>query len=341
MDQQRLLREVARLTRLGADPLDAVRRAVLWSTDRLEFGTTHALAGAPDWLSLYDNPATAADEKLAALGEILGHIAEDGFGQKRFPFHVEEAQWDEAAFLAAIEREDEAQAIALARGALRRGLTIEDLLPTLLGAALAHYADFGHSLIYTIKTAELARHLGPGVATELLLLLTRSLVFATREDLLPEFSTYGAWSKAWGTKSDPGPALESRSLRKISPKTAMGIVATWSGYAPPERIFAVLVEAAAWLLLHVDEEVLTRTHGKIADNVGWLGFTHALTFAAAGQTAARLCPELWPAILLQLACFIGRNSTYADAELDTKSYAVPRACGQLGRVSSFSGFPNQ
>jgi nitrite reductase/ring-hydroxylating ferredoxin subunit len=49
-DNQRLVRETARLGAAGADPVDAVRAAVAWSRDRFRYGMTHALAGAPDWL---------------------------------------------------------------------------------------------------------------------------------------------------------------------------------------------------------------------------------------------------------------------------------------------------
>lgn len=331
-DEQRLVREAARLQTLGMDPVEAVRSAVVWLAPRLEFGTTHAIAGAPDWLSLHDGAVVPA-EKLAALGEILGHIAEDGRGGKIFPFPEVETAWSEAAFLAAIELEDGPRAIALARGALAAGLTIDGLLPVLTTAALAHYNDFGHSLIYTIKTCELARRLGPSVARELLLLLTRSLINATREDLLPEFSTYSSHVAAWGEVIEPCPPLDAASLREGSTKTAMRIVAAWGARHPPERIFPLLVEAAAWLLLHADERALTRVDGKIADNVGWLDFTHALTFAEAGQRAARLKPELWPAVLLQLACFIGRNSAYADGTIDRSAFAVDDVAGFLASSS--------
>jgi nitrite reductase/ring-hydroxylating ferredoxin subunit len=331
-DEQRLVREAARLQRLGVDPVDAIRDAITWLVPRLEFGTTHAIAGAPDWLSLHDG-AMARDEKLVALGEILGHIAEDGRGGKTFLFPTGEAAWSEAAFLEAIELEDEPRGIALVRGAIAAGLTIADLLPVFMTATLAHYNDFGHSLIYTVKTGELARRLGPSVASELLLLLTRSLINATREDLLPEFSTYSSRLAAWGEIIEPCLPLAAESLRVGSAKTAMQIVAAWGARHPPERIFPVLVEGAAWLLLHADEKVLTRADGKIADNVGWLDFTHALTFAEAGQTAARLKPELWPAVLLQLACFIGRNSAYADASLDSSAFAVGDVAGFLATSS--------
>ena len=84
----------------------------------------------------------------------------------------------------------------------------------------------------------------------------------------------------------------------------------------------MLVEAAAWNLLHVNEHVFTRADGKLADNVGWLDFTHALTFAEAERTIVRRRTSLWPAALLQIACFIGRNAGYVAPEFDTSGYFV-------------------
>jgi nitrite reductase/ring-hydroxylating ferredoxin subunit len=329
-DQQRLVRETARLIRLGTDPLDALRSAVGWVAERLEFGTTHALAGAPDWLQLYDDRTTEPDEKLAALGEILGHIAEDGHGGKTYPFPKGKLPWSAAAFLEAVEAEDEPRAMALAKGALRAGMTIDALLPTLLEAAFAHYNDFGHSVIYTQKTADLARRLGPETAPCLLRLLVRSLVGATREDLVPEFAAYSARLAAWGKPVLRHPPLAAAGLLTAgSAKNAMAMVGAWGLRHTPERIFAVLVEAAAWQLLHADETMMTRADGKLADNVGWLDFTHALTFAESAAHAARLVPRLWPAVLLQLACFVGRNCGYTDENLDVRPFAVEDVCGFL------------
>jgi nitrite reductase/ring-hydroxylating ferredoxin subunit len=154
LDQQRLVRETARLAQLHADPADAVRAAIVWAAERLEFGTAHAIGGAVDWLRLFDRPSSTEDEKLAALGEILGHIADDARGGGRFPFAASAREWNEAEFLASMEQEDETAAIGLLRGALTAGLTPNDLLPALASAALAHYAGFGHSLIYTPLTLE-------------------------------------------------------------------------------------------------------------------------------------------------------------------------------------------
>ena len=322
LDQQRLVRETVRLEQLQADPADAVRAAIVWAAERLEFGTTHAIGGAADWLGLSDRPSSTPDERLAALGEILGHIADDARGGGRYPFPIGTHDWNEQDFLAAMEQEDEPAAIALLRGALATGPTPNDLLPVLATAALAHYAGFGHSLIYTAKTVELTRRLGTAVAEPLLCLLVRNLIYARREDLLPEFRDYAARLATWAHAAPTVPPLDPRALRGLAPKSAMAVVAAWGGCHSCEAIYHVLVEAAAWSLLHADENVFTRTDGKLADNVGWLDFTHALTFAEAACSVVRRRPELWPAVLLQLACFVGRNAGYVDPDLDTSGYSV-------------------
>jgi hypothetical protein len=117
----------------------------------------------------------------------------------------------------------------------------------------------------------------------------------------------------------------------------MALVTAWSAHETPKAIFAVLVEAAAWMLLHADESVFLRADGKLADNVNWLDFTHALTFADAGRSAARVAPDLMPALLLQMACFIGRNGAYVDRSIDAKAFAVenPRAFAAEAREALF------
>jgi hypothetical protein len=314
--------------RLGLDPAVAVGEAVAWTAERLEFGTQHAIAGAVEWLALHDARSTGPDRKLAAIGEILGHIADDARGGAvTFAFPPGEAAWDAAAYLTAIEAEDEATATARIRGALAAGLEARALLPTLARAALSHYADFGHALIYAVKTVALIERLGPATAEPLLLMLTRSFVYMTREDLLPEFRDYGARLPEWGRSTKTAPPLAAQAIVGLSARRAMALVTAWSAHEPPKAIFATLVEAAAWMLLHANESVFVRAGGKLADNVNWLDFTHALTFADAGRAAVRVAPDLMPALLLQMACFIGRNAAYVDRTIDARAFAVtdPRA----------------
>ena len=155
-------------------------------------------------------------------------------------------------------------------------------------------------------------------------MLVRSLVYATREDLLPEFRDYHARLAGWG-RAMRQPAPHSKLPRCVGTIAEIGDGCRsphWGTRYPPEAIFAVLVEAAAWILLHVDERLLASVDAALADNIGWLDFTHMLTFADAAVTATRRLPALWPAALLQLACFIGRNAGYVDPGLDDAAYAV-------------------
>ncbi len=86
-------------------------------------------------------------------------------------------------------------------------------------------------------------------------------------------------------------------------------------------------------MLHFDLSYQSRTDGPISQNVGWLGFTHHITFANAVRVACQRYPELWPQGLLQMACFVGRNTAYVDREMDVSEWRVedPKAFleGQL------------
>jgi|HubBroStandDraft_1064217.scaffolds.fasta_scaffold00025_29 nitrite reductase/ring-hydroxylating ferredoxin subunit len=321
-DDQRLVRETARLAAAGLDPVDAVRVAVAWGQDRFRRGMTHALAGAADWLALHDEPETGPAEQLVCLGEILSHIADDSRETAAHPFEDGVESWSAAAFLAAIEGEDEAAAVRLLRGAVAAGAGPDELEPVLVRAALAHYQDFGHALIYAVKSCALIRRLGPEAALPVWLPYLRMLVHARREDLLPEFRDYAQRLRRWGTAAPEPPSLDPAELRGVSVKRAMAIAAAWASTHSAEAIFACLVEAAGWSLLHADADRFRRTDVNLADSANWLDLTHMVTFAEAGIRAAALDPALWPAVLLQLACFLGRNAGYVDADLDTASWRV-------------------
>src|SRR5207249_4881466 len=86
---------------------------------------------------------------------------------------------------------------ALLNGALAQGLHFADLEPALAAAALAHYNDFGHTLIYLMHVRRLIERLGTEVEKPLLLAWLRSLILATREDLLPDFRHYADALAAW------------------------------------------------------------------------------------------------------------------------------------------------
>jgi hypothetical protein len=155
------------------------------------------------------------------------------------------------------------------------------------------------------------------------------LILATREDLLPDFRHYadapvawpvGAWLINANPGTLPGPdAFEGQSVRHV-----LDAAVAAAGNAPLDVYFA-LREASARHLLRFDERHALRTDNSVAHNVGWLDFTHAITFGHALRQQCARQPHLWPQALLQLAMFVGRNSGYLDPGM-----AAETAIGEWG-----------
>jgi nitrite reductase/ring-hydroxylating ferredoxin subunit len=316
-DYERMARELARLSALG-DPLDALRAAISWSWDHLEYGWTHAYAGMACWLRLRAERAPDAEAGLAALLESLAPLAENCLRQEAHPFVEDEKPWREVDFLAAIEAEDEAGAVACLRGAFAGGLHFADLERAFARAALAHYADFGHSLIYVVKAGELIRELGPSVELPLGLSLARSLIYATREDLIPEFRDYAQALASWGGEERAPAAAEYHGLNE---RRALALTAA-HGRALPLDLYGALLGANAHNLLAFDLALQSRLDQPVADNASWLDVTHGITFAQAVRRQCSKFPELWPQGLLQMACFAGRNSRFNDPAVRLADWRV-------------------
>jgi hypothetical protein len=311
-DYERMAREVARFLRAGGDPHEPLRQAVVRSADRFEYGMSHAYAAAPDWLVLADAAGGDA-ERLTALVEPIAHIAWDTLRETPYPFTADVLPWDEEAFAACIEAEDEAGAVARVNGALAEGVAKLGALKSAMGrSALAHYQDFGHSAIYVRKAFELIDRLGPAVAGDVVRVLTRSLVYATREDLIPEFRHYAAALAKWNTATES--SVTPAELVGLSVNASLDRVASMPGDNLLK--YRVLLEACARAMLRFDTSVDAHTSKPVSHNVRWLDFTHALTFANAVRAHCREDAQLWPQALLQLACFLGRNAPFMNAEED-------------------------
>lgn len=328
-EYDRIAREIARLSSIGGDPLDALRLAIEWSWRRMEFGWTHAYAGMADWLVLLEEYADDDELKLVCLQESVAHTAYDVLREREYPMSDETRAFDEEGFLQAVENEDEPTALSMVRGGLRNGLVFKDFESALTRAALAHYSDFGHSLIYVTKVGELIRRLGPGVAEPLLLSLVRSIIFATREDKIPEFRYYTRALAAWGDANGIAPA--AASWHKCGIKKALDATVECS-HAPPEVIYKELVCAAAVSMLSFDLERESNAHVTVSDNVGWLDFTHGLTFANAVRKQCTRFPDLWPQGLLQIACFCGRNAAFTTPDFELEEWRPDDLDGYFSQV---------
>ncbi|MBI1330844.1 MAG: Rieske 2Fe-2S domain-containing protein [Alphaproteobacteria bacterium] len=319
VDMPRIAREVARLERAGFDARDAMIHAIVFRNAHLEDGMTHAYGAAADWLLLSENASTP-EKRLLALIEPIYHLAWDTQGADSFPYADGVRDWDANGFVSAVEAEREADAITFVRGAVRDGIAYADLMPVFGATALAHYADFGHSAIYAVNTGTLIERLGEEAKLPLLLALTRSIVRATREERLPEFRFYDKallrWSGGGGDVPITASDLVLLSIDGILERVLQ------SARRPNAELFDALMGAAAWNLMHFDLAVDQVSDNAIADNVSWLDFSHALTFASAARQICGVRANLRPRALLQMALFVGRNTKYVRETSDEARWEV-------------------
>ena len=319
-DYFRIARELGRLAAIDGDATLAVVDAIEWSAERFEFGWTHAYAGTADWLTLHDEQE-GQEAKLSCILEAVGHIADDALRQPRYAFDDGIERYDEDAFVAAVEDEDVARASRIARGGLEAG-GFDALDRGLVRAALAHYSGFGHSLIYVDKARSLCGRLGNAASTSVVLALVRALSYARREDQIPEFAAYAKALADWPSNSAaPATTPTPDDFQRAGIESALQRTLDRSG-TDPERLHSALLGASAWNMLAFDLERATRTGGPISGNVGWLDFTHALTFGNAVRASCEHHPSEWPRGLLQMACFVGRNRSFTVAEPDLKQWHV-------------------
>ncbi|PHZ85861.1 Rieske (2Fe-2S) protein [Paremcibacter congregatus] len=319
-EYDRMGRELARFRRAGGAYQEAVLDSLLRNYDRLEYGMGHAFAAAADWLAYGQELEQQGkdEDSLATVLEIISHVAWDCQRNPSYPYTQNVLPYTPEGLRAAIEAEDENRAIALTRGALKAGLTFGDLMPVLSRAALDHYKGFGHAAIYTYKAGQLADLLGEEAWEALLFPLVRYLVYANREDLIPEFRAYSKRLALWDGKGDQ--PIFADDLKGLSVSKSLARVVQSS--ARPEEVFLALQEVLAWNMLHFDVQFEQATDNAVVDNVNWLDFTHGLTFANAVRVLCEQVPDLWPRALLQMACFNGRNQSYIARNMDLKDWYV-------------------
>ena len=95
-----------------------------------------------------------------------------------------------------------------------------------------------------------------------------------------------------------------------------------SASADTVALFDALLGASAEAMLHFDAELQDRTDIQVSQNVGWLDFTHMITFANAVRQLCQGHPALWPPALLQMACCLGRNARFVDHGQDMADWRV-------------------
>lgn len=327
----RISRELSRLHFNKIDPLVALKKAILWSWDKFEYGMGHAYAVTADWLSLYYTE-TDPIKKIAALTEAIDHIAFDSLRHTPFAYSQNSKQYNEIQFLQAIENEDEEESIALLRGAFDQGLSYKDLESALVQAALNHYQGFGHSIIYVYKAGELIRYIEDSHIEKLVLMsLVRHLVYATREDLIPEFKGYKVTLEQFELGQNEITNPLNASSAKQSYKWLLEL-----DQPDPLSLFEHLLYKNAENFLTYNMDYQFNTDNSVNDNIGWLDFTHAITMANAINYFCRKYPQFWNQALLQLLCFYGRNKKYTSDKISLDEWRVQNI--EMFKKQTFDNF---
>ncbi len=322
-DTGRITRELARLHFNEIPMTIGLKKAIEWSFDKYEYGTTHAYAASADWLSLSLENEDNLENQIICLTEAIDHISFDSLRHKTYAFTEKTQKFDYEKFVEAVEEENENEAISMVLGGLESGMHFKDFEKVLTETALKHYNDFGHSLIYVYKIGTLIELLGEEVEKPLLLSLVRSICYATREDLIPEFSYFAECVGKCNFSGEKSLVpLNPDEVFKKNVNNAMDWVVAKSSNSSEEQIFDALLETNANSMLKFDTYYQFAYDKPVGDNISWLGFTHSLTFSNAVRVQCEKFPEFWKFGLLQMACFSGRNVRYLDLEVSEKEWKI-------------------
>jgi len=325
----RIAREISRLQFNDLNPIDAVKECILWSFDHFEDGMTHAYAACADWLTFYNSFNTSKksnqENQIICLTEAIEHISHDSLRHSKYPYSTKEIPFNKRQLLHAIENENEVESISIINGALKEGMSYNDLEGTLAEAALAHYNSFGHALIYVYKAGTLAKIFNDSkIDSCLLKVVTRKIITSTREDLIPEFKSYEdslikMQNQKMGNNASP-PPLDEILNKKVNGALAWTI--KMAKIHNSESLFKALLLLNAKNMTTYNTDYQEAFDNSIAHNVGWLDFTHGLTFSNAVHVLCKRYPKLWPMGILQMACFYGRNTFYTDSTIDENYFQI-------------------
>ena len=304
-------RDVVRLLRADADPVQLAWEAVAWGAPRAEFGFGHAMASLTDCLSLAK--VAKGDARALPIVQALAGVTEV---ERRRPVRPQPAAvplppHPARDFRAAVGAEDLERAEALVLGALAADMGPDDLRPWFVSIATDHLLGYGHGAIYVQKAFELVDLLGWERASTVLPHLVPALGGMTREDRLPYLRPF---VRSLGAVDLRAMADSERSAGWVDDGTLQaallsgpgadlpGIMAgTAIGGAGVEGVLDAVVAAASERLLRYDPHV---EHDDDVD-FGWLDITHGLTYAHAARWAWRTTPgpdtarlALWTSFLV-------------------------------------------
>ena len=290
-------RDVVRLLQADTNPGELVWEAVNHGAPRAEFGWGHSIASATDCLAMVD--LYEGDQRALPIVQAIAGIAETERDRAVNPLPDPVARLPQdplQAFRAAVESEQLERAQALVRAAIEAGYTATDVQPWFTAVASDHLLSYGHGAIYCQKAFELLEMIGWHRADTVLPYLVPTIVYGTREDVLPYTRPFMralagtdldalAARPVDGTWSDDGSLLATllgNDRKAIVPAVARSME-TGAGV---DGVLDVVVRAVAERMMRYD----LSGERELLDDFGWLDITHGLTYASAARWHHRMTP---------------------------------------------------
>jgi nitrite reductase/ring-hydroxylating ferredoxin subunit len=282
-----IARDVVRLLKAGAEPAELMWEAVAHGAPRAEYGWGHDIASATDCLAMVE--LYEADERALPIVQGIAGISEVQRDRPvlELPTPANPADATLSAFRDAVEGEHVARAQALVRAAILRGDTSQDLASWFGAAVSDHHLSYGHGAIYSQKAFELLDMIGWERADTVLGYLVPSIVYGTREDLLPYMRPF---MNSLAEVNLPALAAvdsvdeyhndgELSRVMLASDRSApvVAVEAALQAGAGVDRILDSVVTAVSERMLRY----VTDGEFDFEDDFGWLGISHGLTYAHA------------------------------------------------------------
>ena len=283
-------RDVVRLLQADTNPGELVWEAVQHGAPRADFGWGHSIASATDCLAMVD--LYEGDQRALPIVQAIAGIAEVERDRpvNPLPEPVGDLPADAlGAFRAAIESEQLEAAQALVRGAIHDGFTAADLRPWFTAVASDHLLSYGHGAIYCQKAFELLDLIGWDRADTVLPHLVPTIVYGTREDVLPYTRPFMKTLAATdldalaGRPVDDGWHDDGTLLTTLLGNDRRAIVPAVTDAlhhgAGVDGVLDVVVQTVGERMMRYDPA----GERDLLDDFGWLDITHGLTYANAAR----------------------------------------------------------
>jgi nitrite reductase/ring-hydroxylating ferredoxin subunit len=306
-------RDVVRLLQADANPGELVWEAVQHGAPRADFGWGHSIASATDCLSMVD--LYEGDQRALPIVQAIAGIAETERDRpvNPLPDPVRQLASDSLGqFRHAVETEQVELAQALVLAAIHDGSGPADLQHWFTAVASDHLLSYGHGAIYCQKAFELLEMIGWERADTVLPYLVPTIVYGTREDLLPYTRPFmralaGADLAAlaelpvdhsWHDDGTLLATLLGRDRKAIVPAVAASL---HSG-AGVDGVLDVVVQTVGERMMRYD----VTGERDLLDDFGWLDITHGLTYAHAARWHHRQSPGTDTVRLAMFTAFLAQ-----------------------------------